>query len=390
MGDPHWLSQLVTPVLLSPQLFIFLFLLAGQEWSGGAAGSSLAGLVGRRPLEFPASSAPRRKRAQVPPSYLQWVPFQGQLPADAVSSWNQQAQQLEFVCSTREFHCNTGAYVPQRGPRCFYPHGGVQRSTKDFKLLVNVGGFEALDWVEESFGAVPEEAVEGCPSIDIFVGRNKYGLGKVSKEHRALFVVDPDDGEEIWFKWYQVLVVRKGPADVTIRDVLYNISAAVESIQEVTLAKATLRNEACQKAQEVITLKEDTEVEHDWQMDQRIFSTIRGVLEVSPLTFNGTSWQATNSTSTVPWVGGASSSHYVVHSRVVEQELEALTACEVAMEGQRRDVHVPFRALLSRDFGHGHTHQVTVTGWARSRAVLDVEAGVKQCWRIPGVPPCQG
>ncbi|NXP81460.1 NATT4 protein, partial [Ramphastos sulfuratus] len=143
---------------------------------------------------------------------------------------------LEFVCATRERHCNTGAYVPQRGPRCFYPYHGVEVSTKNFQLLVNVGGFEALDWVEESFGAVPEEAVEGCPSVDIFVGRSEYGLGKVSKEHRALFVVDPEDGEELWFKWYQVLVVRKGPAEVTISDVLYNFTAAVESVQEVTLA----------------------------------------------------------------------------------------------------------------------------------------------------------
>ncbi|NWX77784.1 NATT4 protein, partial [Alca torda] len=132
----------------------------------------------------------------------------------------------EYVCSTEKFGCNTGAYVPARGPFCFFPLGAWEWSTDDFKVLVNAGGFEALDWVDESFGGVPENAVEGCPSVDVFVGRNRYGLGKVLKGQRALFVVV--DGEEIWYKWYQVLVVKKGPANVTISDVRYNMSGAAE------------------------------------------------------------------------------------------------------------------------------------------------------------------
>ncbi|NXN13960.1 NATT3 protein, partial [Indicator maculatus] len=139
---------------------------------------------------------------------------------------------LEFVCSTRVQHCNVGAYVPQRGPLCFYPYWGREESTKDFKILVNLGGFEALDWVEDSFGGVPEGGVEGCPSVDIFVGRSKYGLGKVSREHRALFVVDPQEGEELWLAWYQVLVVRRGPAVVTLGEVLYDLGGAVETPPE--------------------------------------------------------------------------------------------------------------------------------------------------------------
>ncbi|NXS56707.1 NATT3 protein, partial [Brachypteracias leptosomus] len=141
---------------------------------------------------------------------------------------------LEYVCSTPISECNTGSYVPERGPFCFFPFWGSERSTRDFKVLVNVGGFEALDWVDGSFGSVPENAVEGCPSVDIFVGRCSYGLGKVSKEQRALFVVE--DGEELWIKWYQVLVVKKGPSEVTIGGLLYNGSAAVEQSEEVTLA----------------------------------------------------------------------------------------------------------------------------------------------------------
>ncbi|KFU85325.1 Natterin-3, partial [Chaetura pelagica] len=139
----------------------------------------------------------------------------------------------EFICSTRELCCNVGVHVPHRGPTCFFPYREQEMSTENFQVLVNLGGLEALAWVDDSFGGVPRDAVEGCPLVDVFVGRNHYGVGKVSKEQRALFVVV--DQEELWFKWYQVLVVKKGPVGVTISDVLYNLSGAVERREEVTL-----------------------------------------------------------------------------------------------------------------------------------------------------------
>ncbi|NXC07827.1 NATT3 protein, partial [Orthonyx spaldingii] len=130
----------------------------------------------------------------------------------------------EFVCSTRARGCNLGAFDPERGPFCFYPWSEQELESDDFQLLVNPGGFEALDWVDASFGSVPEGAVEGCPLIDLFVGRSPDGLGKVSKEQQALFVAV--EGEEMWYKWYQVLVVRQGPADIAIADVEYDGGAA--------------------------------------------------------------------------------------------------------------------------------------------------------------------
>ncbi|NXV73512.1 NATT3 protein, partial [Atlantisia rogersi] len=140
---------------------------------------------------------------------------------------------MEYVCSTPIMGCNTGAYIPQRGHFCFFPYAEEEERVESFQVLVNVGNFEALDWVNDSFGGVPKNAVEGCPSMDVYVGRNHYGLGKVSKEQQAAFVVV--DGVELWTKWYQVLVVKKGPADITISHVRYNLSGAVESQEDVTL-----------------------------------------------------------------------------------------------------------------------------------------------------------
>ncbi|XP_065511427.1 natterin-3-like isoform X2 [Caloenas nicobarica] len=367
-------------------LLVLLVLLLGRG-AAGAAGIAPAGATRGSPARPPGTSwsFPRRKREEEPPSFLKWVPFEGELPADAVSNWNGYAKRMEYVCSTPVLGCNIGAHVPARGPFCFYPYGNWERRIGNFKVLVNVGGFEALGWVDDSFGNVPKNAVEGCPSVDVFVGRNRYGLGKVSKGQRAAFMVV--DGEEVWYKWYQVLVVKKGPADVTISDVSYNMSAAVEHGEDVTLTKTTARNEGCRAARQNVTLEEATEMEHDWQMDQRVFATVHGVLRAAPLAFNGTSWEATNVTN-IPWVGGASASQYVVHTHVVEEELRARTACAVALEGRRLDVHVPFAAQLTRDFGDGQPHRVAVTGWARTRAVLGVRPGSKECWPITDLPPC--
>ncbi|NWW14844.1 NATT3 protein, partial [Oreocharis arfaki] len=141
---------------------------------------------------------------------------------------------LEFVCSTRIHGCNPGAYDPERGPYCFFPWSEREEAASEFRILVNPGGFEALDWVDTSFGSTPAGAVEGCPLTDTFVGRSRDGLGKASKEQQALFVAV--EGEEIWYKWYQILVVRQGAAGVSIADVSYNGSAARESSEGAALA----------------------------------------------------------------------------------------------------------------------------------------------------------
>ncbi|NXC30277.1 NATT3 protein, partial [Campylorhamphus procurvoides] len=135
----------------------------------------------------------------------------------------------EFVCSTSLWGCNSGSYDPVRGPFCHIPFDGYETIVSDFNILVNTGSFEVLAWVADSFGTVPENAVESCPSVDVFVGRSRDGLGKVSKEHRALFVAL--DGREVWYKWYQVLAVKTGPSDVSIVDVAYNLSAALEDVE---------------------------------------------------------------------------------------------------------------------------------------------------------------
>ena len=343
---------------------------------------------GHNSLFFPTASswiAFQRAEGKELPSWLSWEPFGGRLPADAVSNRNAYTNVTEYVCLPKSWHCSLGSYVPSRGPFCTFTFGGLVHDSSEFTVLVNKGRLEALRWVDDSFGDVPENAVEGCESSDIYVGRNRYGLGKVSKEQRALFVAV--DGKEVWFKWYQVLTVKTGPASITISGVLYNVSAAAEHGRDVTVTKATVKNEGCQGTRRVVTLEEATEVEQDWELDQEIFGSVRGVLQAGLLAFDGTRWEATD-VMNVTWLGKASAGEYVEHSHRVELEMQPRTTCTVAMVGRRLDARIPFTADLTRDFGDGQPHRVEVTGVARSQQVVDVRAGVEWCWPLPASTRC--
>ncbi|XP_021238327.1 natterin-4-like isoform X3 [Numida meleagris] len=358
-------------------------LFLAHNGADGAPGTPM----GRKLLQHPASSSSAFQRVQGKelPSWLSWEPFGGELPADAVSNWNAYSQTMEYVCLPKFLFCSTGSYVPSRGPFCSFPFGGYEEKSSEFKVLVNRGKLEALRWVDDSFGDVPENAIKACELADIYVGRNRYGLGKVSQEQRALFVVV--DGKEVWYKWYQVLTVKRGPADITISGVLYNASAAVEHSEDVTVTETTVKNEGCQGTRRDVTLEEATEVEHDWELDREIFSTVHGVLEAGLLAFNGTSWEATSVTN-ITWLGKASAGEYIEHTHKVELEMQPRTACTVAMVGRRLDARIPFTAWLTRDFGDGQPHEVAVTGVARTQQVVGVRVGTERCWPLPGSRRC--
>ncbi|XP_066196623.1 natterin-3-like isoform X4 [Sylvia atricapilla] len=338
------------------------------------------------PVLVPAPSrpVPRRPRSEPTPSWLRWVPFRGQIPADAVSSRNGRSGRTEFICLTPG--CHLGSFAPERGPSCVFTWGEAELSSAEFQLLVNPGGFEALDWVDTSFGSVPQGAVRGCPRSDGFVGRSPEGLGKASRVLQALFVAV--DGGEMWYKWYQVLVVRQGPGDVSIANVSYNGSAALESSEPVELAEVPVRNEGCQPAPKPVTLEEATEVEHGWSAELPALAATRGVLRAAPLVLTEPAgWDVGNVTA-VPWVGAASAAEFVSRLHRVRPEVPARSECSVVLRGLRREIRVPFSAWLTREFRSGRRHRLVIAGWARSRAVTGVRAGLERCRPLRELPPC--
>nr|XP_041568876.1 natterin-4-like [Taeniopygia guttata] len=371
-------------------LALLLLLSAAIPGVFGAPGpsgiSGILGIPGRNREELPARShpAPRRPRSAAGRSWLLWAPFRGRIPAEAVSSPNPRTGRTEFVCSTRG--CELGAFDPARGSFCSFAWAEQELRGSDFHLLLNPGGFEALDWVDTSFGSAPEGAVEACPLTDLFVGRSPDGLGKASKEQEALFVAV--DGEEVWYKWYQVLVVRQGAVGVSISDVSYNGSAVRESAEPAELTAVLLRNDGCEVADRSVTLEELSEVEHGWSAELPALAAARGVLRAAPLLLpERGGWHPGNVTS-VPWAGGASLTEFVSRSHRVRLEVPARSECSAVLRGLRREIRVPFSARLTRAFRSGRPHRAAVAGWARSSAVTGARAGLERCHPLADLPPC--
>ncbi|XP_064593424.1 natterin-3-like isoform X2 [Zonotrichia leucophrys gambelii] len=379
-----------SPGAMAPLQLPALLLLLGAGIPGILGNSGIPGVSGvaapgRNRGELPAPSQ-RRPRSVAASPWLRWAPFRGSVPADAVSSPDPLSGRAAFVCSTRAHGCNLGSFEPARGPFCSYPWNELELRSSDFQLLLNPGGFEALHWVDDSFGGTPPGAVEGCPLTDIFVGRSPEGLGKVSKEQQALFVAV--EGEEVWYKWYQVLAVRQDAVDVSIADVSYNGSAALESAEDEELAEVLARNEGCQAASKVVAMEEATEVEQGWSAALPALAAARGVLRAPPIILTEPrGWDLGNAT-TVPWVGGATVTEFVSRVHRGRQEIPARSECSVLLRGLRRRLRVPFGARLTREFRSGPPHRVAVTGTAWSSGVTGLRVELGRCQRITELPPC--
>ncbi|KAM4879839.1 uncharacterized protein FYW23_014647 isoform 1-T1 [Sylvia borin] len=186
----------------------------------------------------------------------------------------------------------------------------------------------------------------------------------------------------------RVLVVRQGPGDISIANVSYNGSAALESSELAELAEVPVRNEGCQATPKPVTLEEATEVEHSWSAELPALAAARGVLRAAPLVLTEPAgWNLGNVTA-VPWVGAASAAEFVSRLHRVRPEVPARSECSVVLRGLRREIRVPFSAWLTREFRSGRRHRLVIAGWARSRAVTGVRAGLERCRRLRELPPC--
>ncbi|TNM90072.1 hypothetical protein fugu_004306 [Takifugu bimaculatus] len=144
--------------------------------------------------------------------------WNGSLPNGAVAIFNGYTERTDYVCKV---NCEAGFYTPSKGNFCRYPYADKEYASSKFEMLVNVDHFEFLMWVEDSYGSVPSYAIKTCANVDIYVGKNKYGLGKVVTRHEAFFL--PWEGDEYWYKKYQVLAINRDSYSQHISHVEYAI-----------------------------------------------------------------------------------------------------------------------------------------------------------------------
>ncbi|XP_034548053.1 natterin-3-like [Notolabrus celidotus] len=168
---------------------------------GITANGSLLALLTPSEVEKKKSGKPLSFR--FPGSSLRWQTSYGSVLPGAVRIYNSYTRRIDYVCKVG---CSSGFFNPSMGARCRYPLSGREQLGYPFQMLVNKDNFETLEWRGGSWGGVPRHSVKTCIGQDLYVGRNRFGLGKVHVRHKAFFL--PWRGREIWYKSYQVLTVN--------------------------------------------------------------------------------------------------------------------------------------------------------------------------------------
>ncbi|XP_062237279.1 natterin-3-like isoform X2 [Platichthys flesus] len=314
---------------------------------------------------------------------LKWVTWNRSVPNGAVAIFNGYTERTDYVCKV---NCEAGFYTPSLGGFCQYPYADKEYSSSRFDLLVNVDHFEFLHWVEDSYGSVPTFSVRTCPGSDIYVGKNKYGLGKVVTQHKAFFL--PWEGDEYWYKSYQVLAIDREVYSQHISHVEYAVDKMElfhQPPEALKLAKVT--NLECRDVVKVVHLEKTSTVEKSWDIGRQTrnssVSTMKAKVPIiSPGTVDFTKEQ------TVTFSEGTTTVESISHSVSVELLVPPNHSCTVMMEGRKMTADLPFTARLSRTNLQGETRWTYMTGTYSDVNVGEINAVVERCQPVPEADPC--
>ncbi|XP_060928318.1 natterin-3-like [Limanda limanda] len=314
---------------------------------------------------------------------LKWVRWNGSFPNGAVAIFNGYTERTDYVCKV---NCEAGFYTPSLGGFCQYPYADSEYSSSMFDLLVNVDHFEFLHWVEDSYGSVPKFSVRTCPNADIYVGKNKYGLGKVVTQHEAFFL--PWEGDEYWYKKYQVLAINRDVYSQHISHVEYAVDKMElfhQPPEALKLAKVT--NLECRDVVKVVQLEKSSTVEKSWDIGRETRNTSVTTMKakvpiISPGTVDFTKEQ------TVTFSEGTTTVESISHTVSVELLVPPNHSCTVRMEGRKMTADLPFTARLSRTNHQGETRWTYMTGTYSDVNVGEINAVVERCQPVPEADPC--
>lgn len=326
--------------------------------------------------------------SQSPPMFgehtnLKWVAWDGSLPNGAIAIFNGYTERTDYVCKV---NCEAGFYTPSKGGFCQYPYADREYRSSKFEVLVNVDHFEFLQWVEDSYGSVPNYAVKTCPNSDIYVGKNKYGLGKVVTQHEAFFL--PWEGDEYWYKSYQVLAINRDSYSQHISHVEYAIDQ-MELFHHPpeALQFARVTNLECRNVEKTVKLEKTTTMEKTWDIGRE---TRNG--SVSTMTAKvpilGPGNVDFSKEQTVTFSEGTKMVESISHAVSVNLEVPPNHSCAVRMEGRKMTADIPFTGRLSRTNHNGDTHWTYITGTYDGVSVGEINAVVERCQPVTDAVPC--
>ncbi|XP_067111602.1 natterin-3-like [Osmerus mordax] len=315
---------------------------------------------------------------------LQWLKWNGRLPNGAVSIVNSYVRRIDYVC---KYGCVSGFYTPSKGPYCHYPYGDKEYKISNFELLVNKDNFEFLEWKRGSYGSVPKNAVRTCSWVSTYVGKNKYGLGKVEPKHQAFFL--PWEGREYWYKSYEVLAINKDYYTQSISNVVYAIIKAKMFKQPPeTMRRSRVTNNGCQTVVKKVTISKTTKVEESWNIGRSTKVGIKTSFTTKiPIINIGVGLELSRE-KTFQSSKGTTIMNEQKHTVSVELKVPPNHFCMVRMEGHKMTANVPYTALLSRTYRNGGTRKTYISGKYDGAQTSEVRAVIDRCKPVPHAKAC--
>ncbi|XP_061587565.1 natterin-3-like [Cololabis saira] len=316
-------------------------------------------------------------------SNLKWKEWTGSLPNGVVSIENSYARRTDFVCKHK---CHAGFYNADMGSYCNYPQDGKEQRSSSFEILVNEDNFEVIEWKSASYGLVPEFSVRTCSTEDIYVGKNKYGLGMVDKRIRAFLL--PWIGSVYQYTDYEVLTITQEFESQHIFEVKYQTNnSEIFHYPPENMHTSTIINNECRPVTETVTISKSTTEERRWDINGSfgfgVRSTFTGGLpkifsskvEVSAdMTFQFSRGQTIKdeSSNTISTTLTTPANHH----------------CRVQMLGVMYKSNIPFTARVNRYYRDRETKSTVVSGMFHSNKIGDIQAVVDRCEPVADTRPC--
>ncbi|KAF1389639.1 hypothetical protein PFLUV_G00075560 [Perca fluviatilis] len=288
---------------------------------------------------------------------LEWQTFDDSLPNGAVSIYNEYVGRTDYVCKYRRA---AGFYNPYKGPYCFYPYGEKEFHESPFEILVNKDNFEFIEWKDDSDGSVPQNAVETRPGSNIYVGKNKYGLGKVDVKNPAFYL--PWKGSEYKYKSYQVLTVNKDVISEAISDVTYKTEGVnVVKYPPETLETHVLTNNDRQELTQTITLSKTTQKEQRWDVSFSLTTGAKTTITAGiPFVVEGKIDVSVE--ITLQYTQRATFTESITHTVSVLDKIPPNHSCRASMVGYKYRTDIPYTARLSRTYRNGEARWTSISG----------------------------
>ncbi|AWP07617.1 putative natterin-3-like [Scophthalmus maximus] len=326
--------------------------------------------TGNNVASAPLTPADLEQQQDLPSSFmfadnvnLEWLTWGGSVPNGAVAIYNGYTERTDYVC---KYKCEY--YAPE------------------FQILANKDNFEFLEWKEGSYGSVPLHSVRTCPGVGIYVGKNKYGLGKVVPQFEAFFL--PWEGDEYWYKKYQVLTINRDAYTQDISNVKYAIDeVAIFQYPPETMRISGVTNNECQAVVKTVTISKTTEVETTWNIGRSTMLGITGSI-TAKIPFIGSGGIELGGEKTLQFSRGTTIVESLSHSVSVELTVPPNHSCRVRMEGRKIKADIPYTARLSRTYRDGETQWTSISGTYDGVQIGEVRAVVERCEPVADAKPC--